>query len=284
MGQQKAKTASDEYCRKNLAVFTILEQRWLDECVFQLHLDFAMDALDIVAAQKAILFLAEHTEWFNYAVSQSRWCASHKTAPVMADDYIKCESLPEVREKMAILANRPRSVVRVHPPLVGQEIHHTTCAWLEVTVFEGWGRRKYFALRTQFNRGDFNTTMTTFKDYLVEASFVTQTTVWDLSSASDILDRILSDHRSSRVASWQNEGSRTLKCLIIDTIREADSGLTTRVLVDMLFSRFEAAVHAGQRFEDLDLLGGQIVVGAKELTKSALNTRVGEMKRALELF
>ena len=272
--------------------FTLLEQRWLDECFDLFTLDVGEDK---TVAQDTILFLAKHIEWFNYAVSQSGWCKFPALRPATAEDF-HCETcreddgsfdepLTDFRERMARLSNRHRSIVRVHPPILGQEIHHTTCAWFETVDLGKVNKSNYFALRAKFDRGEFETEMSDFQSYLVEASLVTQTNAWDLSDASDILDRILSKHNDSRIAPSQSDGSHTLKCLIIDTIRKSSPNSTARAIAKALMDHLEMAVHAGQRFEDLDLFGGIVVVGAKELSDSALLTRVSDMKRALsQLF
>ena len=285
-----------QYCAlassKSYNEFTLLEQRWLDECFDLFKLDVGEDKAE---AQDTILFLAKHTAWFNYAVSQSGWCKFPALRPAAAEDFY-CESfredetsfdepLTDFRERMARLSNRPMSVVRVHPPIFGQEIHHTTCAWFETITLSEMNKNRYFALRAKFDRGDFVTEMTDFQSYLVEESLVAQTTAWNLSDASDILERILSGNSDSRVAPSQNDGSHTLKCLIIDTIRKSGPKSTVRDLAKVLMDDLEIAVHVGQRFEDLDLLGGVVVVGSKELSNSALLTRIGEMKRAMsQLF
>jgi len=267
---------------------TLLEQRWLDECFDLFKLDPGEDK---GVAQDTILFLAKNIEWFNYAVSQSCWCDFPAVRPATGKDFRSdsysegsCsfdEPLIDFRERMARLSNRPRRIVRVHSPVFGQDLHHTTCTWFETIDFVAVGKGEYRALNAQFDRGDFETEITDFHNYLVERSVVTQTTAWDLSDASDVLDRILSLGNSTRISRSQSDGSRTLKCLIIDTIRTASPGSTTRCLAETLTDRLEQAVHAGQRFDDLDFLGGRIIVGTKELSDSALRTRVGDMKQAM---
>jgi hypothetical protein len=284
-------------------MITILEQRWLDDCFHQLQLDVDVgvsvivdddDGVSIIVdddvdpyrehRQKALLFLAEHVEWFNYVVSKSHWGSPLKGSPATANDYINSDDDPEIRKKMAKLANRPRNVVRVRPPTVGSELHSTTCAWFEINMFERRGRGSYFALRDQFDRGDFETDEVEFRDFLVKESLVSQTTVWDLADANSLLEQMIASPKCDRVGPPQSEGSRTLSCLIIDVIRKTDQIITAEKIMGALIDHIEAALREGQRFDDLDLHGGQIVVGAKDLTDSALLTRISTLTRGLALI
>ena len=259
---------------------TLLEQRWLDDCFNQLHLDVGVDR---VRAQKALLFLADHVEWFNYVVSKSHWGSPLKGTPATASDYIDCELVPEIREEMARIANRPRNVVRVHLPSVGDELHSTTCAWFEINMFERRGRFAYFSLRAQFDRGDFETDEVKFQDYLVKESLVSQTTAWDLADASDLYDQMVASPKCDRVGPHKTEGSRTLYILIIDVIRKAHTATPIAKLVDQLIEQIELASNLGQRFDDLDLLGGIIVIGDKDMDNSKLYDRFALMRRSLNL-
>jgi hypothetical protein len=259
---------------------TLLEQRWLDDCFNQLHLDVGVDR---VRAQKALLFLADNVEWFNYVVSKSHWGSPLKGTPATASNYIDCDLVPEIREEMARIANRPRNVVRVHPPSVGDELHSTTCAWLEINMFERRGRFAYFSLRAQFDRGDFETDEVKFQDYLVKESLVSQTTAWDLADASDLYDQMIASPKCDRVGPPKSDGSRTLYVLMIDVIRNAHPGTQTTKLADLLIEQVELAIHAGQQFDDLDLLGGVIVIGDKDMDQSKLYERFALMRRSLSL-
>lgn len=267
-------------------MFTLMEQRWLDDCLIQIHLNAGVDR---VAAQEALLFAAGHAPWFNYVVSQSWWCNLPETRAAAAEDYVSdeddsCFEEPplDFRERMARLANKPRTIVRIHPPVVGQELHHTTCAWLETINFYELSKAAYFALRAEFDRGD-KPEQVTFSDYLHEKSLLSQITAWDLANAIDLYHQMVANPKCGRVGPPKTEGSRTLFILMIDVIRKAHPATPITKLVDLLVEQVELAIHAGQRFDDLDLLGGVIVIGDKDMKVSTLYDRFALIQRSLAL-
>jgi hypothetical protein len=87
---------------------TLIEQRWLDDCFNQLNLDVGVDG---VRAQKALLFLADHVEWFNYVVSKSHWVSPLKGTPATASDYIDCDLVSEIRgnQHLTFTDSRPQA-------------------------------------------------------------------------------------------------------------------------------------------------------------------------------
>ena len=277
--------SSSVYSRGGVAMFDLLEQRWLDDFLYQVHLD---DGVDRVDAQAALLFAAGHTLWFNYVVSKSWWCNPPETRAADAADYLWvddrlcAEYTLEWRARIVSLANKPRAIVRVHPPVVGKELHHTTCAWLETIDFYELSKVAYFALRTEFDRGD-SPGQVTFSDYLRQESLVSQVTIWDISEASDLYDQMVASPKCNRVGPQKTDGSRTLYVLMIDVIQNTDSGTPTTKLVDLLIEEVELAIHTGQRFDDLDLLGGVIVIGDKDMDHSKLYDRFALMRRSLSL-